>query len=529
MSWRPLLLGALLGGLTSLPVIGLFYLGNQLFGLPFVPFDVFEWFARVLPGGVVILAIETMVKAILAVGVQDISEAGKFVEQLMGLGLLVGGGVSLGAVMAYTLSRTRRPGRQVGALAGSVIFLITLAIVVNRGLSGNPVLAVVWMGLLTVGWGMLLGGWIERAAFERTGAAETAGFDPERRTFLARLAGVSAAVAVASGGLGRLLEEQRGSTGAAQPLEQVAGVLPSGPPGRIEPAKGTRREVTSNKDFYRIDITLISPAIREDTWQLEVTGLFDRPRSFTLAELKGLPSVTEPITLSCISNPVGGELIGTAYWTGIRLADFVKELGIKPEAIALNIEAADGFHESVVKADFTDPRTLLVYGMNGTTLPIEHGFPLRVLIPNRYGMKQPKWITKIEASDKERPGFWVERGWSKEARPQIVSVVDTVAKVQIADNKVPVGGIAWAGDRGIKKVEVELDRSGKWEEAQLRTPTLGPLTWVQWIYSWPILPGRHTFRARATDWKGNLQIEEPAPVEPNGATGYHGIGETVRE
>jgi hypothetical protein len=166
-----------------------------------------------------------------------------------------------------------------------------------------------------------------------------------------------------------------------------------------------------------------------------------------------------------------------------------------------------------------DPRTLLVYGMNGETLPVEHGFPLRIYRPNRYGMKQPKWITHIEAIDKEGPGYWVERGWSAEAHPQIVSVIDTVAKDQAADGKIPVGGIAWAGDRGIQKVEVQVD-DGVWDAAILRTPPLSPLTWVQWRYDWPTSPGRHTFRVRATDGTGALQIEDVSDVYPNGATGY---------
>jgi DMSO/TMAO reductase YedYZ molybdopterin-dependent catalytic subunit len=169
---------------------------------------------------------------------------------------------------------------------------------------------------------------------------------------------------------------------------------------------------------------------------------------------------------------------------------------------------------------------LLVYGMNGDTLPIEHGYPLRIYIPNRYGMKQPKWITHIEAIDHEGAGYWVDRGWSAQARPHIVSVIDTIAQEGVVDGKIPVGGIAWAGDRGIQRVEVQID-DGEWNEAVLRTPPLGPLTWVQWRYGWLREAGQHAFRVRATDGTGTLQIEERSGVRPDGATGYHTRRESI--
>lgn len=261
------------------------------------------------------------------------------------------------------------------------------------------------------------------------------------------------------------------------------------------------------------------------SWVLEVQGLFDNPRPLTLQDMMAYPAVTQAITLSCISNPIAGDLISTGNWTGARLRDVVKDLGLRPEAQELYVEAVDGFYESVPMEDIMDPRTLLVYGMNGTTLPVGHGFPLRIYIPDRYGMKQPKWITRIEAIDHEGPGYWVDRGWSAEARPQIVSVIDTVATEQAVDGTVPVGGIAWAGDRGIRSVELQID-GGAWVATTLRTPPLSGLTWVQWRYDWPASPGRHQLRVRATDGTGTLQTELESGARPNGATGYHAV--TVR-
>jgi hypothetical protein len=255
---------------------------------------------------------------------------------------------------------------------------------------------------------------------------------------------------------------------------------------------------------------------------LEVSGLFDTARSIALADLMAYPAVTQPITLSCISNQIGGDLISTSYWIGVRLPYLLQSLGLRPEAKALAISAADGFYESVSLEDMRDPRTLLVYGMNGQTLPIEHGYPLRIYIPDRYGMKQPKWITRIEAIDHDGAGYWVDRGWSKEARPHILAIIDSVAQDQIIAGRVPIGGIAWAGDRGIRTVEVQVD-GGMWDAAHLLSPPLGPLTWVLWRYDWPVVAGRHTFRVRATDGTGALQIEQPAEPHPNGATGYHAV------
>jgi hypothetical protein len=204
----------------------------------------------------------------------------------------------------------------------------------------------------------------------------------------------------------------------------------------------------------------------------------------------------------------------------------LQDLGLRPEAKELAVKAVDGFYESVQMRDMLDSRTLLVYGMNGETLPVEHGFPLRIYIPNRYGMKQPKWITSIEAIDHSGRGYWVDEGWSAEARPQILSVIDAVAKDHNVNGRVPIGGIAWAGDRGIKKVEVQVD-GGTWAEAILQTPPLSPLTWVLWRYDWLAVPGRHVFRVRATDGTGALQTGEEHDTFPDGATGYNSTTVTI--
>jgi hypothetical protein len=178
----------------------------------------------------------------------------------------------------------------------------------------------------------------------------------------------------------------------------------------------------------------------------------------------------------------------------------------------------------VEKKDMYDPRTLLVYGLNGRTLSAEQGFPLRIFIADRYGMKQPKWITQLEAVIKPEDGYWVKRGWSREARPQTLSIIDNIAKDAAFDNKIPIGGIAWAGDRGISKVEIQVDKA-PWVPVQLLNPPIGPLTWVLWRYDWPIVKGHHAFSVRATDGNGSIQIVQPSPPDPSGATGYHTVSD----
>ena len=231
------------------------------------------------------------------------------------------------------------------------------------------------------------------------------------------------------------------------------------------------------------------------------------------------------ITLSCISNPVGGDLIGTTRWTGVSLQRLLPSLALQVGATQLKMRAADGFYEVVsLETIRSDERMMLTYQWDGAPLLPEHGFPLRIYIPDVYGMKQPKWIESIEITDHWEPGFWVDRGWDKDARMKATSVIDTVAidmTIINADHRrlVPIGGIAHAGARGVSKMELQID-DGPWQEAALRTP-LSRLTWVVWRYEWPFDHGKHTFRVRCYEGNGEPQIATQSPVEPSGATGYH--------
>jgi DMSO/TMAO reductase YedYZ molybdopterin-dependent catalytic subunit len=520
-------LGALLGGLTSLALTALFYLGDQLAGLPFVPFDIFDWLARVLPGNLVTLGIETLVNLIAALNLgTSTSGTAKLMEQIMAVLIVIAAGTILGGLTAALMRLSHFRGKQIGAAFGVLAFVAVVAIELSLGIT-NLVVSLIWLALLMVGWGWLLGRTLDRSTAAVETAQETSA---GRRQALLKMAGGSIGVALAAGGIGRWLGAEAADTGAGQSLTEVTpesaatseAATPSG--DRIEPAPGTRPEVTPEGDFYRIDINTSPPVIESDDWQLNLDGLVREPLTLSMQDLLTYPAVSQVITMQCISNPIGGDLTSTSRWTGVPLHVLLDEAGVHNNAQEIYIESADGFYESVSLEVARDPRVLLVYAMNGVPLPVEHGFPLRIYIPNRYGMKQPKWIESMEVIDEQGPGYWVDRGWSEEALARTTSVIDSVATLA-ADPEtgiVPIGGIAWSGDEGISKVEVQVD-DGPWQEAQLREPPLSPLSWVQWRLDWEGESGSHEFRVRAYDGNGELQIIESSGARPDGATGIHSV------
>lgn len=294
---------------------------------------------------------------------------------------------------------------------------------------------------------------------------------------------------------------------------------------RIEPAPGTRAEITPVDNFCRIDVNTLSPVVGAASLRFQLKGMAQKPLTLSLAEIQSCPAFSQAVTLSCISNTVGGDLISTNYWTGVLFKDILTEAGINPTVKYINVMAYGGFYESNPIEEAMDERTLLVYAMNGQLLPNEHGFPLRVFIPNHYGMKQPKWITQMEATDMPGAGYWVERGWSMTAIPQTTSFIDTT-NVDLNELKnsgiMPLGGIAYAGGRGIQKVEVQID-DGAWQEAQLPSPAVSPLTWMQWRFDWKPVPGNHRISVRATDGMGVQQTTDQNDVAPDGATGIYSV------
>jgi len=383
--------------------------------------------------------------------------------------------------------------------------------------------------LLFVAWGAALGWVYQRLRWDpvavATGesAAASAAERADRRRFLARFAGIASVITVVAAAVGKVggRRETAAPTTGAEPWSATH-PLPNAGAG-VQPAAGTRPELTSVSRHYRIDINTSPPSISEISWRLKIHGLVARPLEWTLADLRARPAMHQFITLSCISNTVGGDLTGTTRWSGVSLQQLLSDLSLQGNATHLKIQSADGFFEVVALDDIRgDGRVMLTYAWDGLPLPQKHGFPLRIYIPDRYGMKQPKWIESIEATDHWEPGYWVGRGWDREARMKATSVIDTIAtNMMIAqpaqEMRVPIGGIAHAGVRGISKVELRVD-SGEWMPAKLRTPLSGQ-TWVVWRYDWPMQRGKHAFTVRCFEGDGTAQIAREAPPDPSGASG----------
>lgn len=239
------------------------------------------------------------------------------------------------------------------------------------------------------------------------------------------------------------------------------------------------------------------------------------------------------ITMSCISNRTAGTLISTIKWTGAQMSEVLNRIGIPEGATHLKISSGDGFDETIAIATIMDdPRIILAYYWEDQPLTSRNGFPLRIHIPDRYGMKQPKWITEIAFIGADEDGYWVRRGWDKEAIVQSTSVIDTVAignAYQDADGQwiIPIGGMAWAGDRGISRVEVQVDE-GNWQEAQVRS-AISDRTWQLWRYEWRFEEGNHRFGVRCYEGDGSVQSAIVMPVRPAGATGYHRLARTLSD
>jgi DMSO/TMAO reductase YedYZ molybdopterin-dependent catalytic subunit len=342
-----------------------------------------------------------------------------------------------------------------------------------------------------------------------------------RRQFLIVMGAASATITVVGTGLALILERSEQSRRLAE-LEDSMAHQSDSPEGKqlpnlddpVTPAPGTRPEYTP-----------LPTEIDGSTWNLPITGLVDNPLMLTLEELnENYPDRSQYVTISCISGRVGTSLIGTTLWTGVSVQDVLADAKVRPEARYLKINSDDGFYETV-ELDLinSDKRIMFCYNWDGNPLPAEHGFPLRIWIPDRFGMKQPKWITSIEVTDEYDEGYWVERGWDEVAQVKTTSVVDTVAVDAVFENggrqMVPIGGIAFSGDRGISKVEIRMD-SGSWQEAKLRSP-LSDTTWVIWRIDWPFEAGSHTFEVRCNEGDGTPQIEQQAKSRPAGATGIH--------
>jgi DMSO/TMAO reductase YedYZ molybdopterin-dependent catalytic subunit len=355
-----------------------------------------------------------------------------------------------------------------------------------------------------------------------------------RRRFLVQ-AGAFLGAAVVAGSVGRLMAERP----AAAPPVTGGGLPPvaSGLPAAANPvptltadqslsAPGLTPIVTPINDFFRIDLALEVPRIDTATWQLKVTGMVDRPLTLTYQDLLDRPLVEQYVTIACVSNPIGGDLIGNALWTGVRLKEILAEAGVQSGATQIVGRSVDGFTAGFPTEWALEPsrESLIALGMNRQPLPAPNGYPARLVVPGLFGyVCDTKWLSEIELTTWEGfNGYWVPLGWAKSAPVLTQTRIDTPTRgASVPAGQVDIAGVAWAPDRGITGVEVRID-DGPWQPATL-SRELSKASWVQWLLPWQATSGVHSIEARATDGTGTVQAEQRSGVMPDGARGYHRV------
>ncbi|MFF0491689.1 molybdopterin-dependent oxidoreductase [Nocardia sp. NPDC004068] len=348
-----------------------------------------------------------------------------------------------------------------------------------------------------------------------------------RRQLVRGIVGVGA-LAAAAGVAGRVLGSRANNVTAERAAVRLP--VPNSPAPPIDPAAdlripGLAPYLTPNSDFYRIDTALLMPQVSTDTWSLRIHGMVDREIRLGYDDLSSRQAVERLVTLTCVSNPVGGDLIGNARWLGYPLRDLIAEAGPHADADMVLSRSFDGFTAGSPLATLTDGRdALLAVGMNGEPLPVEHGYPARLVVPGLYGyVSATKWVTELEITRFDRAqAYWTKRGWSARGPIKTGTRIDTPRDGRdVHPGRVPIAGVAWAQHRGITGVEVQID-DGPWETARLATePSID--AWRQWAYDWDATPGLHKIRARSIDETGQPQTAENRDVLPDGATGYPAI------
>ncbi len=352
-----------------------------------------------------------------------------------------------------------------------------------------------------------------------------------RRQFLV-IGGVATVAAGASGLVGRVLAE-RGNVSRARaaiklpPPVQRAPALPSGADLHI---RGLSSFVTPNNSFYRVDTALVLPQVAPSSWQLRIHGMVAHEMTLTFDDLLKLPLLEDWITLCCVSNPVGGPYIGNALWLGTSLSKLLRAAGIRAGAEQLLCTSVDGFTSGTPVQTVMDGRdALLAVAMNGTPLPVAHGFPARLVVPGLYGyVSACKWITDIKVTTwAAEHAYWTTRGWSQQAPIKTESRIDVPnGSTTVRAGRTPIAGVAWAQHKGIEAVEVRVD-GGNWHQATLAAVP-GIDTWRQWFWEWDATHGSHLIEARATDKTGYTQTAALAPPPPNGASGYPTVNVMVQ-
>lgn len=445
--------------------------------------------------------------------------------------LMVGMLVVIGAIAAAVGVRTFRRG------LGTAVLVVSAAVVLAALAAWQSPDGRWWHGLPAVVAGAVtlgvLRSLVRAACTTRVqpstpvdGSTPMGGLD--RRRVLLGSVGIGVG-AVAVGGVGRVLQQRFSNVADRAALVLPRARAPLGPVP-ADPARGVEGLsplYTANDRFFRIDTAFVVPSVAPGDWSLRIHGMVERELRMTFDELLAEPMVEADITLSCVSNEVGGNLVGTARWLGVRLDDLLARVGVSPEADQIVGRSVDGFTAGFPVSVLDGRDALVAVGMNGEPLPQRHGFPARLVVPGLYGyVSATKWLAEIELSRFDRvEGYWIPRGWAREAPVKTQSRIDRPSTRVAAGQGTPIAGVAWAPHRGITAVEVQVD-DGPWRPATLG-PGIGDDGWVQWWIDWDPTPGEHRVRCRATDGLGDTQVEERTPVAPDGATGWHTLRITV--
>ncbi len=419
-------------------------------------------------------------------------------------------GALVGALLASLLQRGSSPLTLLSVTAGITFLVLGLVfaplgdagIFGSRSTAGTVTTVLSFAAIALVFAGVLIS-WLA------TLTGDVTEVDESRRRVVSYIAvGVPALVAVAY--LGKFFVALSNKSKVPETPNTADGISPA---------------LTPVNDFYVVSKNFIDPTVSGSDWKLSVEGLVNHPQSYTYDQIRSRPSTNHIATLECISNEVGGAYISNGEWTGFPLKDLLDEAGVKDGVKDVVFYADDGYSDSIPLSVALDPNTFLVHELGGAPLTKDHGYPVRMLVPNIYGMKNVKWLTKIALVDNDFKGFWQHRGWSDVAIEKTMSRIDFPRALDSLTSGAPVkvGGVAFAGSRGVNKVEISTDGGKTWNSASLQKP-LSSLSWVIWTYDWtPQETGKTSLVVRATDGTGQTQTKEENPPLPDGSTGYHSI------
>jgi DMSO/TMAO reductase YedYZ molybdopterin-dependent catalytic subunit len=446
------------------------------------------------------------------------------VALLGGMALVIAALAALSGILEF---RRRFAGVAVIAVFGLVGLVAVLGRADATAYTIPVSLIVALVGIALLRWLIgRLGEWQPMPGPGETGAPEP-GDQPARRRFLQTFGGTAAVAALG----GVLAATVRGAAAAVSEVRSKlvlpaasspAPPIPAGAESRLD---GIGPLVTPNKDFYRIDTALRVPLVDPGQWTLKVSGLVERGIELDFATLLAKPLIERHVSIACVSNEVGGDLIGNARWLGWPVRELLAMAGPQAGADMVLSRSADGWTAGTPLEVLTDSRdALLAVGMNGEPLPLEHGFPVRLIVPGLYGyVSATKWVTELKVTRfADDVGYWTPRGWTERGPIKTSSRIDVPRGGRgVSAGTVAFGGVAWAQHTGIGRVELRVNR-GAWQEAAL-APGISKDTWYQWTLALPLTPGQYEIQVRATDLGGVPQVEDRAPVAPSGATGYHTV------